>query len=141
MCFAPPPPPTHTLLTIFCHFPPSLLSCFHHVPTRPSPADQREGSTDHSELGCVPPTHKQPNKKVTPPLIMTLLSICTQVLHSNPIGKFPVFFAVRLEIFPVPISEICDNFICRTDFKKFESFPTNIAISSIFRIWEFTTWL
>ena len=42
--------------------------------------------------------------------------------HSNPIYKFPVFslfFPVQLGIFPEAISEIFNNFICKTDFKKY----------------------
>ena len=40
------------------------------------------------------------------------------------------FFPVKLKIFPVAISEMCDNFLCKTDF-QFENFTANIVISCI----------
>ena len=39
---------------------------------------------------------------------------------------------MSLEIFPVPISEISNDFICKTDLEKNENFMANIAISGIF---------
>ena len=44
-----------------------------------------------------------------------------QGLHSNTIYKFsvsPVIFPIQLDIFSVPILEICNNFISETDFFK-----------------------
>ena len=59
----------------------------------------------------------------------------SQILSSNSLC-LPCFFPVQLEFFPLPISEICDNVICKTE--KIENFAQNIAISCVLRISEFT---
>ena len=45
-----------------------------------------------------------------------------QGTHSNCIFKFPVFFPVQPQIFPVPISIICNYYIHKTDLADLSSF-------------------
>ena len=51
---------------------------------------------------------------------------------------FPCVFHVQLEIFPAPISEMCDNLMRETFFEK-KKITANITISGIFRIRDFNT--
>ena len=74
--------------------------------------------------------------------MLLFLVIYDWVPHSNPMCKFSYFslcFHVSLEIIPVPILEICDNFICVTDLEKFENFTAIIVISCIVSSREFKT--
>ena len=58
----------------------------------------------------------------------------TQIVLSNSLC-FPCVFPVQSQIFPVPISIICDYYF----WEKKEIFAANIAISFTFGVREFTT--
>ena len=48
--------------------------------------------------------------------------------------QIPCVFPVHLEIFPVQISEICDNSIYEADFKKIEQTHFPVSFSCVFSL-------